>query len=172
MIKLIVSFLLTLQVSIYTIHFTSIDGNDAAFSSFEGKKILLVNIATGSNKVTQLGRLEQLYEQYHDSLVVIAFPSNSFGNEARSNVEIKSFCEGTYHTTFFLAGKVNITGESMDSIYHWLAIPGDNGSLTGTVSGDFQKFLIDKDGTLIGAFAPEVDPLDISITSAITGQSN
>jgi glutathione peroxidase len=167
MLKLFIacSFLLT---SIYNIHFSDIDGNDQHFGSYEGKKILIVNIATGSNYVNQLAQLQQLYNQYHDSLEIVVFPSNSFGHESKTNGEIKQFCQNNYSITFKLAAKGNVTGDSMLAIYSWLANQDDNGAMMGTVVGDFQKFLIDKDGTLIGVFAPSVSPLDSTVINAIT----
>src|SRR5689334_4918083 len=98
------------STSIYSVHFNNIDGNDQSFSSYEGKKILIVNIATGSQRVNQLAGLQQLHNQYHDSLVIVAFPSNSFGHESRSNSEIKSFCQSNYSVAFTLAEKGSVTG--------------------------------------------------------------
>src|SRR4051812_1589015 len=98
----VLPFLFT--TSIYSFTINNIDEGDIMFNNFHGKKILLVNIATNSSRVDQLGQLQQLHEQ-HPNLVIIGFPSNSFGNESRSNSEIKSFCGESYGVTYLLAAK-------------------------------------------------------------------
>lgn len=163
---LAVSIFLT---SIYSLQFTDVDGNPVSMSSYQNKKILLVNIATGNSKVSQLAGLQQLQQTYSDSLVIIAFPSNSFGNEARTNAEIKQFCQATYGVTFKIAAKNSVTGAGIQSVYNWLAHVSDNGAMDAVVAKDFQKFLIDKDGKLIGAFGASVAPMDSQIVNAITG---
>lgn len=153
--------------SIYSIHFNDADGLDRNFGQYQGKKILLVNIATGSDKVSQLANLQQLCLQYQDSLVVIAFPSNSFGKESRSNAAIKQFCQANYNSSFIIAEKGNVIGASIQPAYNWLSKQSENGVMNGIVIADFQKFLIDKNGALIGVFAPDTDPMDNSIREAI-----
>ncbi|MEI9806772.1 MAG: hypothetical protein WDO16_02200 [Bacteroidota bacterium] len=90
-------------------------GQSINFNDFRNKKILLVNIATGSDRVAQLGQLQQLQEQYADSLVVIGFPSNSFGNETRNNAGIKEFCESQYGVSFLLTRTGNVKGTLMQT---------------------------------------------------------
>lgn len=157
-----------LTTSIYSVHFNTIDGNDQHFGQYQGKKILIVNIATGSDEVSQIGQLQELYQLYHDSLVIVAFPSNSFGHEPRTNPEIKQMCEGVFHTTFTIAQKGAVTGPNAMPIYRWLANQADNGVMNGTVVQDFQKFLVDRNGNLIGVFGPETDPMSTAIRDAIT----
>jgi glutathione peroxidase len=159
------SFLLS---SIYSYQFTDTDGNTVNMSAYQGKKILLVNIATGSSRVSQLAELQQLHQQYGDSLVIIAFPSNSFGNETRSNAEIKQFCQSNYGATFKIAAKNNVTAAGIQPIYNWLANISENGMMNGVVGADFQKFLIDKEGKLVGIFSPSVKPTHSSVIDAVT----
>ncbi len=162
----IVTFIIT---SFYSLQFTNIDGQQVNMNSFQGKKVLLVNIATNDSHVSQLSGLQQLQTMYADSLVVIGFPSNSFGNESRTNAEIKQFCSTNYGVTFLLAEKKEITGSSIQTVYNWLKLPSENGALDGSVVEDFQKFLIDKEGNIVGTFSPKVDPLSPLIQNAITG---
>jgi glutathione peroxidase len=166
-----IAFIITslfFTISIYSISATDINGGQINFSSFQGKKILIVNTASNSSYVAQYAALEQLYQQYKDSLVVIAFPSNSFGNEPGSNTSIKNFVTSTYNTHFQLAAKVEVSGSSQATIYQWLTQQGQNGMMNNAVRGDFQKFLVDKDGTLMGVFSSTIDPMDNSIQNAIT----
>ena len=142
--------------SIYSYQITDIDNNTINLSDYQGKKILLVNIATGSPLVSQLGELQQLSQQYGDSVVIIAFPSNNFGHETRSNSEIKQFCQSQYGTTFRLAAKGAVRGSDIQPLYNWLARQSENGILSNDVVEDFQKFLVDRNGLLIGIFSSTV----------------
>lgn len=153
--------------SIYSFQINSASGDQINFNDFRNKKILLVNIATGSEDVNQLEQLEQLCQIYKDSLVVIAFPSNSFGNEPLSNLEIDNFCRSNYHTTFLIAEKQDVIGDSIQPVYHWLALKTENGRADTRIKTDFQKFLIDKDGYLIGIFSSSVNPLSNELTNVI-----
>ncbi len=157
-----------LPTSIYSLQFQDINGATQSMSQYQHKKILLVNIASASSKVNQLADLQYLQQQYGDSLVIIGFPSNSFGNEPKTNVEIKQFCESNYGITFLLASKSMVSGSSMQPIYHWLTNVTENGSLGDAVRGDFQKFLINKDGELVGFFSGSTRPVDPVIINAIT----
>lgn len=159
--------LFILNTSIYNLQFQDIDGNTVAMSQYQGKKILLVNIATGSNKVSQLAGLQQLQQQFADSLVVIGFPSNSFGNETRNDAQIKQFCQSGYGVSFKLAAKNPIAGILNQPVYSWLTTMGENGVTNDPVKGDFQKYLISESGNLIGYFSPKVDPLDQQIIQAL-----
>ncbi len=157
------------SVSIYSISVNDIDGTVINLSVYEGKKILIVNTATQSRHVGQLAMLEQLHQLYGDSLVIIAIPSNSFGKEPLDNNAIKSFVQSQFNIHFILAAKSNVIGTEKPAIYNWLTEQSQNGTMNNTMYGDFQKFLIDKDGKLMGVFAPIISPMDISIQQAITG---
>ena len=165
----LICFLSFFLASIYGFQVNDVDGNTINIADYQGKKILLVNIATGSQRVNQLAGLQQLQQQYGDSLVVIAFPSNSFGHESRTNSEIGQFCRNNYGVTFRIAEKKDVTGSGIQPVYNWFAQASENGVMNGIVGSDFQKFLIGKNGALIGVFSPSVNPLDSLITNAITG---
>lgn len=159
---------LVLYTSIYSLSFTDTDGSTVNMNSFQNKKILLVNIATNSPRVGQLTGLLQLKQQYGDSLVIIAFPSNSFGNETRSDAEIKQYCQQNYNVNFFIASKNSVFGLYIQPVYNWLKHTEENGVMDVEIMSDFQKILINNDGNIIGVFAPGVSPTDTSIVSAIT----
>lgn len=156
--------------SIYSLEYQDIDGATQSMNQYQGKKILLVNIATSGPGVGQLSKLQALQQTYSDSLVVIGFPSNSFGHETRTNAQIKEFCQTNYGVTFRLAAKNPTDGLGIQPIYQWLTNSIDNGVISGPVKNDFQKYLINESGMLIGVFAPSVDPLSPQITGAITNQ--
>ncbi len=167
--KLLLAAFCFLTTSFYTLQFQDINGVSHTMSQYQGKKILLVNIATESPNVGQLAKLQQLKQLYPDSLVIIGFPSNSFGHESKTDSAIKQFCQTQYGVTFLLASKQSITGSNMQPIYHWLATQTENGVANNPIGGDFQKFLINESGQLIGIFAPSVSPLSSQIKNAISG---
>lgn len=162
-----ITALFVFETGIYTLKFYKIEGGEQSLSAFQGKKILLVNIATGSNKINQLTELKQLQTQFKDSLAIIAFPSNSFGNEARTNSEIKRFCDSLYQPNFMIAEKGSVKGNDAQPIFHWLADKSENGEGNIPVIGDFQKFLFDENGQLTGVFTGTVLPTHSKIISAI-----
>lgn len=160
----VISFLLT---SFYSLQLQDVNGSTISMNSFQGRKILLVNIASNSPLVSQLGGLQQLKQQYGDSLVVIAFPSNSFGNEPKTNAEIKQFCESAYNSTFIIASKGSVSGSGLLPVYNWLSKSAENGDMDLVIGGDFQKVFIAKDGSIQGTFSSKVSPLHPSIIQAI-----
>ena len=164
LILVLVSFF---EVSVYSFKVPAASGAVIDFSSFQGKKILVVNFACSSPMAEQIGELEQLYRQHKDSLVVIAFPSNSFGNEPRTNDQIRDFCTGMYNTSFLIASKGSVIGTDIQPFYSWITQQSQNGMLNSTVNGDFKKYLISKEGKLIGVFSSKVKPTDQKIQQAL-----
>jgi len=161
-------FLVAQVVSVYTISVNDIDGNAINFSSFQGKKILLVNTATNSADVDQYAQLEALYQLHRDSLVIIAFPANDFGNEPRTNAGIDSFVHNNYDIHYLLAEKTVVSGSNKSYLYNWLSDSTINGMTDSRVNKDFYKFLVNSEGKLIGIFTNQVNPLDSVLQNAIT----
>lgn len=159
---------LVLQTSIYSNKVTGIAGGEIDFNDFRGKKILVVNIASGSPRAGQLAELQQLHEQHGDSLVIIGFPSNSFDNESKSNTEIAAWCQSQYGVTFLLAAKAPVKGESVQPFYAWLTTKAENGVFGNAIKSDFQKYLFDSEGNAIGVFSGALSPLNYQLTNAIT----
>ena len=172
MIQFLISALCFFHISFYSLSFSTSEQASISMNAFTGKKVLILNIATSSKWASQLGELEQLQQKFKDSLVIIAFPSNSFGNEQRSDGDILNFCRDTYNTSFLIASKSVVKGDGLNNIYNWLGSQSENGSMQGEVSGDFQKFLIDENGRIVGVFASNVSPLDFKIRDAIDTNYN
>lgn len=174
MLKLLTLFFLFFAftaTSFYTIPVPAATGDTAInLNAYRGKKILIVNTASNSNYTPQYGSMEQLYQQYQDSLVVLAVPSNSFGNEPENDSAVASFIAINYHTTYPVAAKAEVTGGDVSELYNWLTSEDQNGEMSSIVKGDFQKYLIDENGSLIGVFAAAVDPMDSIIQNTIIGQ--
>lgn len=138
----------------------TIEGELFDFSVLKGKKVMIVNTATGCSLAPQLKKLQQLYEAYRNKdFVVIAFPSNDFANrEPGNNQEIKEICESEYHITFTLMEKIHVKGDSIHPVYQWLTSKEENGILDKKVLWNFQKFLITKNGMIFDCLGPIASP--------------
>lgn len=172
MYKILLSLLIFLMISdVYSFTSPALNGgSDIHFSDFRGKKILIVNTASTGAMAGQYARLEQLYEQYRDSLVIVAFPSNDFGHEPGSEQAIQDSLQNLYHVQFPVASKTVVSGDGQCALFQWLTQGSQNGVMNSTISNDFQKYLIGSDGHLIGYFIGAMDPLDSTITNLISGQ--
>lgn len=156
--------------SIFKIPFELNNGDSVALSSWPGKMFLIVNTASDCGYTAQYEELQALYDQYKDQLVVIAFPANDFKKqESGSNQEIANFCKKNYGVTFPIASKsVVIKGSSQHQIYKWLTQSELNGWNSKAPSWNFSKYLLGKNGELLGYFDPGVSPLNKEITELLT----
>lgn len=148
--------------SIYDFKIKALDSADVIdFSSFRGKKILVVNVASKCGYTSQYKDLQQLYEQYSSQLVIVGFPCNQFlFQESRSETKIALFCEKKYGVTFPMTTKIKVKGTNKHPIYMWLTSKELNGVNDYKITWNFNKFLIDKEGKLITRFASSVKPYD------------
>lgn len=134
------------------------------FAAFRGKKILLVNVASRCGFTYQYEGLEQLYQENKDNLVVIGFPCNQFlMQEPGSEEKIANFCAVNYGVTFPMTRKIKVKGRNAHDIYKWLTKKKLNGLADIKVTWNFNKFLIDEDGQIIGHFGADVKPSDEAI---------
>lgn len=136
---------------------------DKLLSEYKGKVVLVVNVASKCGFTPQYTGLEALYKKYKDQgFVILGFPCNQFGfQEPGNNDEIQSFCKLTYDVSFPVMSKVDVNGDSASPIYRFLKqkAPGLLG--TEMIKWNFTKFLVDKNGTLVTRFAPNVEPKDL-----------
>ena len=151
--------------SFYVLSAEDINGAIISMSSFKGKKVLVVNVASQCGYTPQYEGLQTLYETFSDSLAVLGFPSNDFlWQEPGSNSEIKTFCQRTYGVTFPMFSKIHVKGRKKHPIYDWLSDGKLNGWNGDSPSWNFNKYLLDKKGNLIEYFGADVAPLDTLIT--------
>lgn len=154
--------------SIYDFKVEGLEGGTIDFSTYKGKKILIVNTASKCGYTPQYEDLEKLYETYKDKLVIVGFPANNFGGqEPGSNVEIKEFCKKNYGVTFPMAAKISVKGDDMAPIYQWLCNKTQNGVLDAEVGWNFGKFLLDENGKLLNYFPSKVKPMSEEITGKL-----
>jgi glutathione peroxidase len=154
--------------SIYDFKVESLTGGTIDFSAFKGKKILIVNTASQCGNTFQYGELEKISKKYKDKLVIVGFPANDFGHqEPGNNQEIAEFCTKNYSVTFPMAAKISVKGNEMAPIYHWLTEKKYNGYKDSEVTWNFQKYLIDEHGKLVGIFEPGMSPMRSFVIDAI-----
>lgn len=155
--------------SIYDFTVKTIEGEDFALSSLKGKKVMIVNVASKCGLTPQYAQLEEVYEQYKDSnLVIIGFPANNFASqEPGTNEEIKEFCSLSYGVTFPMMEKISVKGEDIHPLYKWLTTKEENGVEDAEVTWNFQKFLIDEQGHFVKSIAPKTKPNDEEILTWI-----
>lgn len=168
----------------------SIEGKETSLKAFDGKVLLVVNVASKCGLTPQYEGLEALYRKYRDQgLVVLGFPANDFaGQEPGSNEEIAEFCSTKFSVDFPLFEKITVKGESTHPLYRELiaqrptAQAKEGGELRAKldqhgmgpkapsdVMWNFEKFLVDRHGNVAGRFAPDVDPASPALMQAIEG---
>ena len=158
--------------SFYALSAEDINGEVISMSSFKGKKVLVVNVASQCGYTPQYEGLQTLYETYSDSLVVLGFPSNDFlWQEPGNNSEIKTFCQRTYGVTFPMFSKIHVKGRKQHTIYDWLSDSKLNGWNDKNPSWNFNKYLLDEKGNLIEWFGANLEPLDTMITRHFLSKS-
>jgi len=150
--------------SVHDFALTSIDGKPAPLSSYKGKVLLLVNVASKCGYTPQYTGLQSLYDKYKDrGLVVVGVPANNFGGqEPGTNEEIKTFCTRNYNVTFPMMSKVSVKGEDKTPLYGYLTE-----NTGGDVKWNFSKFLVDKNGKIVSRFESKVTPESPELTSAV-----
>lgn len=175
--------------SLYDIPLKQIDGSDTSLGGYQGKVLLVVNVASKCGLTPQYEGLEKLYEsKYAEGLEVLGFPANNFREqEPGSDEDIKAFCTLTYGVKFPLFSKVSVAGADQHPLYAQLtaaqpAATGDGpfrerlkgygiiSQDTTQVLWNFEKFLIGRSGTVVARFAPDVAADDPRLLSAIDAQ--
>jgi len=152
--------LMNAQKSIYDFKVTDIQGNEFDFSTLKGKKILIVNTASRCGYTPQYEDLEKLYKEYSSTgFVIIGFPANNFlKQEPGTDKEIATFCQKNYGVTFPMMSKISVKGSDQHELYTWLTTKKLNGVEDSTVGWNFQKYMINRDGSLYGYAAPSDKP--------------
>lgn len=151
-----------------------IDGKDTSLKAYEGKVVLLVNVASRCGYTPQYQGLEALYRKYQDQgLVVLGVPCNDFGGQEPGTAEeIKEFCSTKYDVTFPLLAKVHVKGAEQHPLYAGLT--GQDAKFPGEVKWNFGKFLIGRDGTVAARYdsgvAPDSKELTAAVEAALAGK--
>lgn len=146
-------------MSIYDFTLKAASGEMIDLSAYRGKVLLIVNTATGCGFTPQYEGLEALHRKYHDQgLEILDFPCNQFGHQAPgTDAEIVSFCQLNYHTSFRQFAKIEVNGANEAPLYTWLK--QQKGGIFGSaIKWNFTKFLVDRQGRVVGRYAPTDTP--------------
>jgi len=155
--------------SIYDFNLRSIDGDHVSLKSYQGKVVLLVNVASKCGFTPQYAALESVYEKYKDrGLVIVGIPANNFAQqEPGTDEEIKKFCSNKYNVTFPMMSKVSVLGEDKTPLYVFLTGKDTDPQFAGDIKWNFTKFLFDRNGNPVARFEPNVTPDSPQVTAAI-----
>ncbi|NBS31565.1 MAG: glutathione peroxidase [Planctomycetia bacterium] len=143
-----------------------IDGEPQDLSAYKGKVVLIVNVASQCGYTRQYAGLQKLYDTYKDKgLVILGFPANDFGaQEPGTDLEIANFCSSQYGVTFDMFSKITVKGPNKAKLYAALT---ESATPAGEVGWNFEKFLIGRDGEVVGRYKSGVAPDDAKLTKAI-----
>ena len=174
-------------MNIYDLSVKNRQDEDVSLKEFEGKVLIIVNTATGCGFTSQYEGLEKLYQKYHDKgLEVLDFPCNQFGNQAPgTDDEIHEFCSLKYNTSFDQFKKIDVNGENESPLYTYLKSKIAEDTIDGMknkmamkavekisktcknkndIKWNFTKFLVNKNGEVVGRYSPTYKPEDMEET--------
>jgi glutathione peroxidase len=156
-------------MTVHDIPVNTLTDERTTLGSLRGKALLVVNVASKCGLTPQYEGLERLQERYEDrGFSVVGFPCNQFaGQEPGTAEEIRTFCSTTYGVTFPLFAKIEVNGENRHPLYAELTQTPDADGNAGDVQWNFEKFLLDPDGTIVGRFRPQTQPESDDVVHAI-----
>lgn len=155
--------------SVHDLTVNTIEGTSKSLADYKGKTLLIVNVASKCGFTKQYAGLQALYETYRDrGLVVLGFPANNFlRQEPGSNEEIVAFCTANFDVTFPMFEKSSVKGKDISPLYRYLTDKKIQGEYGGSISWNFNKFLVDGNGNVINRFGSRVAPEDARLKAAI-----
>jgi glutathione peroxidase len=157
-------------MSIYDVPINTLDGSPADLHDYDGKAVLVVNVASRCGLTPQYTGLEQIHEQYAArGFTVLGVPCNQFGGQEPGTAEeIATFCSTSYGVTFPMTEKVEVNGEARHPLYRQLVeVPDSDDGHTGDIRWNFEKFLVAPGGEVVARFNPMVDPTSSEISDAL-----
>lgn len=155
------------MTSLYSIPITFNDGSEGDFGRFQGKAVMVVNVASECGFTRQYAGLEELYGKYRgQGLEILGVPCNQFGGqEPGADAEIAEFCERNFGVTFPLTSKANVLGKEQHPLFAELTRDGDGQPVK--VKWNFEKFVINRAGELVGRFPSAVEPDSEDLLTAV-----
>ena len=153
--------------SLYDIPVKDIDGKESSLKDYQGKVLLIVNVASKCGLTPQYKALEAIHEKYKaQGFTVLGFPCNQFmGQEPGTNEEIKQFCSSKYNVSFPLFDKLEVNGPNRHPLY--VALAGQDSPFPGNIKWNFGKFLVGRDGKILKRFEPRTTPDSPEVVEAI-----
>lgn len=157
--------------TLYDYSCQTLDNQTISLGQYAGKKLMVVNVASYCVYTPEYTPLEQLYEQYKKyNFLIIGFPSDDFDNQGGTDSEIISTCH-SYDVTFAIMQEIHVATGDIAPVYQWLETDSLNGVSNATITWNFNKFLIDRQGHWVQWYDSPVSPLDTSITNWIIQDS-
>jgi glutathione peroxidase len=159
-------------MTLYDIPLRTLTGEPTSLAAYEGKAVLLVNVASKCGSTPQYAGLERLQQQYEGrGFSVVGVPCNQFnGQEPGTAEEIQEFCSTTYGVTFPLLEKTDVNGDARHPLYAELTQFADAGGAAGDVQWNFEKFVISPKGDVTGRFRTATEPEAPEVVAAIEEQ--
>ncbi|MEQ7126965.1 glutathione peroxidase [Actinopolymorpha sp. B11F2] len=159
-------------MSIHDIPLRTLAGDSGSLGDLAGSTLLVVNVASKCGLTPQYSGLERLHQRFADrGFSVVGFPCNQFGGqEPGTHEEIQEFCSTTYGVTFPMFEKLDVNGADRHPVYVELTSTADADGEAGDVQWNFEKFLVDPQGVVVGRFRPRTDPEDAALVAAVEAQ--
>ncbi|AVH58164.1 MULTISPECIES: glutathione peroxidase [Streptomyces] len=160
---------MTTDNSVLDVEIGALQGGSADLGQYRGKAVLIVNVASKCGLTPQYAGLERLHERYADQgFTVLGVPCNQFlGQEPGTSEEIAEFCSATYGVTFPMTEKAEVNGEGRHGLYERLVGTSDAEGHSGDIRWNFEKFLIGRDGSVVGRFSPQTEPESAELVAAV-----
>jgi len=141
----------------------SLDGRDVDLADYQGQVVLVVNTASQCGFTPQYEGLQKLYDTYGErGFTILGFPCDQFGHqEPGDDEQISGFCQKNYGVTFPMFSKIEVNGDGAHPLYQWLR--QEKGGLLGSkIKWNFTKYLLGKDGQVLGRYSPTTKPEKIA----------
>lgn len=148
------------MTSVYEFTVKDTKGEDVSLDKFKGKPLIIVNTASHCGFTPQFTDLQKLYDKYRDKgLEILGFPCNQFNNQEFEDIDSTlEYCQLNHGVTFPMFAKVDVKGKDIHPLFQFLTTE-QKGFLSNNIKWNFTKFLIDKEGKVVGRYAPQTAPL-------------
>lgn len=158
--------------TVYQFTMNTLEGTPKNLKEYDGKVLLVVNVASKCGLTPQYEDLQKLYSEYQvKGLEILGFPANNFlGQEPGSSEEIASFCHKNYGVTFDMFEKISVKGSDIHPLYQFLTSKTLNGNVEAPVKWNFQKFLINKKGEVVKFFEPQITVYEDTVIAALQAE--
>jgi len=155
--------------TIFDLSMKGIEGSEIPLRKFEGKALLMVNVASKCGFTPQYKGLQELYDRYREKgFEILGFPANNFlWQEPGSDADIRQFCSTKYSVTFPMFSKISVKGRDINPLYEFLTSPETDPKFPGAIGWNFAKFLLDRRGNVVARFEPKTEPLAPEVTAAV-----
>jgi glutathione peroxidase len=150
----------------------SLDGKDVDLSKYQGKVVLIVNVASKCGLTPQYEKLQALHDKHsEEGLAVLGFPCNQFLSQEPGTAEqIKEFCRANYGVSFDMFAKIEVNGNAACDLYKVLTALDTEPVGPGKISWNFEKFVIGRTGDVVARFSPRTKPDDAEVLKVIKAE--